>query len=86
MNNIIQAIRNEEQSVLVYSRDLQNYVDEHNDFLSKIKERETRELRIDNLRNHLEYQTDLYEQRLNANQQRKKNLAERSKFFPIVCL
>ncbi|CAF1427235.1 unnamed protein product [Rotaria magnacalcarata] len=77
MNNVIHAIRSEKQASLVYLQRIQTFVDENKDYLSKIKERESRELYIENLKNYLQYQTYLYQQRLNAYHQRQKHIAER---------
>ncbi|CAF2374535.1 unnamed protein product [Rotaria sp. Silwood2] len=77
MYNIIHAIRTEKQASLVYLQRLQKCVDENNDYLAKIKERESRQLRIENLKKYLHFQTYLYQQRLNAYQEKQKNIEER---------
>ncbi|CAF4804744.1 unnamed protein product [Rotaria sp. Silwood1] len=79
MNNIIHAIRTEKQASLVYLQRLQAFVDANKDYLSKIRERESRQLHIENLKKYLYFQTYLYQQRLNANQQKQKNIEERKK-------
>ncbi|CAF3371179.1 unnamed protein product [Rotaria sp. Silwood1] len=44
-----------------------------------IRERESRQLHIENLKKYLYFQTYIYQQRLNANQQKQKNIEERKK-------
>ncbi|CAF4122554.1 unnamed protein product [Rotaria sp. Silwood2] len=77
MYNIIHAIRTEKQASLVYLQRLQKCVDENNDYLAKIKERESRQLRIENLKKYLHFQIYLYQQRLNAYQEKQKSIEER---------
>ncbi|CAF3374505.1 unnamed protein product [Rotaria sp. Silwood1] len=79
MNNIIHAIRTEKQASLVYLQRLQAFVDANKDYLSKIRKHESRQLQIENLKKYLYFQTYLYQQRLNANQQKQKNIKERKK-------
>ncbi|CAF5104084.1 unnamed protein product, partial [Rotaria sp. Silwood1] len=77
MINVIDAIRAENRSSAQCLERLQTFVDAHEDYLSKIKERESRHLRVENLRQYLQSQTLLYEQRFNANQQKQKIIQER---------
>ncbi|CAF0877101.1 unnamed protein product [Rotaria sordida] len=77
MNNIIHAIRTEKQASLVYLQRLQTFFDANKDYLSKIKERESRQLHIENLKKYLHFQTYLYQQRLNVYQQKQKNIEDR---------
>ncbi|CAF1400339.1 unnamed protein product [Rotaria sp. Silwood1] len=79
MNNIIHAIRTEKQASLVYLQRLQAFVDANKDYLSKIRKHESHQLHIENLKKFLYFQTYLYQQRLNANQQKQKNIKERKK-------
>ncbi|CAF3841822.1 unnamed protein product, partial [Rotaria sordida] len=77
MINVIDAIRAENRSSIQCLERLQTFVNAHEDHLSKIKERESRQLRIENLRQRLQSQTLLYEQRFNANQEKQKIIQER---------
>ncbi|CAF4408978.1 unnamed protein product, partial [Adineta steineri] len=50
---------------------------ENEDYFSKIKERETRQLHIENLREYLQCQIAIYERQLHINQRRQKLINEK---------
>ncbi|CAF3721244.1 unnamed protein product [Rotaria socialis] len=77
MMNVIDAVRSENRSSTQYLERLQAFVDVHQDHLSKIKERESRRLRVESLRQQLQSQIIVYEQRFNSYQERQKLLEER---------
>ncbi|CAF2937296.1 unnamed protein product [Rotaria sp. Silwood2] len=77
MINVIDAIRAKKRASVQCLEHLQTFVDVHEDYLSKIKERESRQLRVESLRQYLQFQTLLYEQHVNANQQKQKIIQER---------
>ncbi|UJR10312.1 hypothetical protein I4U23_014518 [Adineta vaga] len=77
MNNVIHAIRTDRQLSTVYLQRLQTFFDANEDYLSKIKERETRRLRVESLKKYLHSQTYLYQQRINSNQQKQRLLEQR---------
>ncbi|CAF1250332.1 unnamed protein product [Adineta steineri] len=77
MINVIHAIRGEKQLSTVNLQRLQTFFDANEDYLSKIKERETRRLRIESLKKYLHFQTYLYQQRSIAYEQKQKFLEER---------
>lgn len=79
MNNVVHAIRTEKQLSEIYLEKLQKYLEANKDYLLKTKERESRQLRIKTLKEYLDYQTYLYQQRLYNYQQKQRNLEERSK-------
>ncbi|CAF0846335.1 unnamed protein product [Adineta ricciae] len=77
MNNAIHAIRKDRQSSATYLERLQTFFDEHEDYLSKIKERESRRLRMENLKKYIHSRTYVYQQQINSNQQKQRTLEQR---------
>ncbi|CAF0944489.1 unnamed protein product [Adineta steineri] len=77
MMNVIDAIRAQSRLSIQCLENLQQSVNENEDYFSKIKERETRQLHIENLREYLQCQITIYERQLNINQRRQKLINEK---------
>ncbi|UJR35700.1 hypothetical protein I4U23_028449 [Adineta vaga] len=77
MISAIDAIRTENRLAKECLERLQILNDENKDYLSKIKEREMRQLRIVHLRQYLQSQTYIYEQKFNTNQHSQRLVNER---------
>ncbi|CAF4426767.1 unnamed protein product, partial [Adineta steineri] len=77
MMNVIDAIRAQSRLSIQCLGNLQQSVNENEDYFSKIKERETRQLHIENLREYLQCQISIYERQLNINQRRQRLINEK---------